>query len=133
MSILASYVDVKASIEGLIASPNGTSSFVEDSHRRIVLGIATFLLDLLCCVGMWCIVGVALDLLARRWQLFTWAAAIIAGFGSALIRSQIGWSMIGPKTDHTFIFMVIVAPIIIGVLGVFGLVISILDRRPSNI
>jgi hypothetical protein len=134
MSILASYIDVKASIEDLIASPNGTPAFVEDSHRRIVLGVVTLLLDILCCVGMWCIVGVALNLLGRRWQLLTWTAAIFAGFGSALIRwSQIGWSMIGPKTDHTFIFMVIVAPIMIGVLGVVGLLISILSLSPQNI
>jgi hypothetical protein len=126
-SILASYIDTKSGIEALIVSPNGTPSFVEDCKHRIVIGVTAFSLDLLCCIGMWCVVGVAFNLLSRCWQLFTWILAIVAGFGSALLRK----SMIGSQTDRTFIFMILIIPVVVGTLSLLGLILTALRQETA--
>jgi hypothetical protein len=123
-SALASYLEIEGGISALQESPQGTSSFKQDQYHAIAISAAALCLGILACAGMWGLIAIIFNVISRRWQIVTWTAAMIAGFGFTLLRLN----YIGPQTDHNYIIMVIIVPALVGAASIFGVALTLMDR-----
>ena len=128
MSLMGSYVEIKSGLTALQNSPEGTTSFKQDQSHIVITSVAALLLDALSCVGMWGLIAIVLNVISLRWQLYIWISAMIAGFGSSLLRVQ----YIGPQTDHNFMVIVIIIPAFVGTASILGFLTTLL-RPGSNL
>lgn len=126
-SLLFSWMEITQGITALHEAHNGTPSFVEGQYRQIWEGVINLPLYILACIAIWGLIAIVFNLLSRRWQMIIWSFTFISGLGIALKHRD------GMSASSDFVVMFIIIPAVVGVVGLFGLILTRAEKISSPV